>query len=168
MMWRSMVLAVMAIVGMALAGCADRPPPEQRNAVATPEATRSRTPSAAEPTAETTAGGGDRRWTWGSIRGLVTKVSHQPNGSHWITVEKDPGADCGTRAKRRGAPCAKWGLRISDETVVLRGQGEDARPASPSDIEEGQMVYAFPANSAEFESYPPTAGADKIVILEPG
>ena len=82
-----------------------------------------------------------------------------------MTVEKDPGADCGTRAQRRGAPCAKWALLISDETVVLRGQGEDARSASPSEVEEGQTVYAFPGDSAEFESYPPTSGADKVVIL---
>jgi hypothetical protein len=104
----------------------------------------------------------------GGIRGLVTRVSHQPNGSHWVTAEKDPGADCCTRAKRRGDLCAKWSLQILDDTVVLRGQGEDARPASPSDVEEGQTVLAFPGDSAEFESYPPTAGADKVVILGPG
>jgi hypothetical protein len=168
MMGRLGLLAVMAIVRIALGGCAEQTSPGQRDAAATPVATGSRNPSAAEPTAEGNAGGGDRRWMLGSIRGLVTRVSGQPNGSHWITVEKDPGADCGTRAQRRGDPCEKWGLQILDDTVVLRGQGEDARPASPADIEEGHMVYAFPSSSAEFESYPPTTGADKVVILGPG
>ena len=155
-MERFLVLTVMAVVGIALSGCADQ---------ASSEATRSRTPSAAETTAERTAGGWDRRWTRGSVRGFVTRVSHQPNGSQWITVEKDPGVECDTRAKRRGDPCVKWGLQILDDTVVLRGQGGVARPASPTDIEEGQMVYAFPSSSAEFESYPPTSGADEVVIL---
>ena len=146
-MGRLGLLGVMAVVGIAMGGCGDSQP--SAPLVAEPETVGKM--------AETTAGGGDRGWT-------VTRVAHNTNG-HWITVEKEPDADCGTRAKRRRAPCAKWTLKILDETVVLRGQEEDARPASPSDVEEGQTVHAIPSASAEFESYPPTSGADKIVIL---
>ncbi len=139
-----------------MGGCADQTSssPETQNANAMPEATRSGTPSAAEITAERTGGRGDRGWMPGSITALVTRVSHQPNGSHWITVEKDPSVDCGTRAKQRGDTCARWGLQILDGTEVLLGEGDDARPASPSDGEEGQTVHAVPSNSIAAE-YPP-------------
>lgn len=168
MMGRLALLAVTAIVVMASGGCADQTSHEQRNAAAAREATRSRTPSATEPmaerTAEPTAGVGARGRVPGSIRGLVTGISRQPAGGHWITIEKDAGADCGTRAKQRGAPCARQGLWIRDGTVVLRGEGDDARPASSSDIEEGQTVRVFPGNIVQREYPAPSYVADKIVI----
>lgn len=186
MMVRFRMVAVMVVVGVALGGCAEQssPPPEPRSQAATPEATQheaTEAPSAGERAlalanersqervAERTGGPrrerGDPGWMSDSIRGSVTRAAHNTNG-HWITVEKDPDAYCRTMSKIRRTRCARWGLKVLDDTVVLRGEGDDARPATPSDVEEGQRVHAFPSDSIAPE-YPPAAGADKIVILRP-
>ena len=107
----------------------------------------------------------DPGWMSEKITGLVTNVSHNTNG-HWVTVKKDLDAYCHTPSKIRRNRCARWGLKISDEAVVLRGEGDRAQSASPSDVEEGQRVRAFPTDSIAPE-YPPAAGADKVVILAP-
>ena len=102
----------------------------------------------------------DPGWMSENITGLVTNVSHNTNGQ-WITVKKDSDACCHTPQ-----PLREVGTEDLRRNRGALGEGDRAQSASPSDVEEGQRVHAFPSDSIAPE-YPPAAGADKVVILAP-
>lgn len=170
--------AMMAVVGIASGGCADQssPLPEPRPEAATPEApsageralareneryrrrmaerledaracdaTRSVAPSAAERSAWGDGGRAEGK------EGLVAE-SYMAGDEHWILVEREP--VCRTLCESRRGPCQGIELEISNSTVVLRGPGGDARPASHSDVEVDETVRAFHGDTTMGPYYP--------------
>ena len=121
------LLAVTAIVGIALGGCAEETSPGQRNAAATPEATGSRTPSAAEPPDEHTVGG-----EGGDPEVFLAHQAPDPDGFATALIGGElvlEGRGCLRIARQRGpSPVPVWpsgyGARVEgDEVRVVNGRG---------------------------------------------
>jgi hypothetical protein len=127
MIGRLGLLAVVAIAGIALGGCAEQTPPGQRNAAATPEATGSRTPSAAEPPAEHTVGG-----EGGDPEVFLARQAPDPDGFATALISGElvlEGRGCLRIARQRGpSPVPVWPsgyeARVEgDEVRVVNGRG---------------------------------------------
>ncbi len=93
--------------------------------------------------AQTEAGGG--------VQGLITSIS----GSV-VLVEEDPADESGS---------GKGAFTVTDETEILRQQGNEQVPAAFDDLQVGQLVAAEYSGPVA-ESYPTQGTAGSIVILE--
>lgn len=92
-----------------------------------------------------------------SVRGFITSISGVQ-----ILVEEDPEDPI-----VGGSGSAKGKFTLTDETRILRQQGEDVLPADQSDLQVGQPVEATYAGPVA-ESYPTMGAAGRIVILQEG
>ena len=85
------------------------------------------------------------------VQGLITSIS----GSV-VLVEEDPADESGS---------AKGAFTVTDETEILRQQGNEQVPATFDDLQVGQLVAAEYTGPVA-ESYPTQGRAGSIVILE--
>lgn len=87
----------------------------------------------------------------GGITGFVTEVSGTS-----VLIENDPLEESGSD---------KASVEITPDTRISRQQGQDQVPATPEDLEAGQLVEATFSGPVA-ESYPVQATAGSMLILE--
>ena len=85
------------------------------------------------------------------VQGSITNISDSV-----VLVEEDPAAESGS---------AKGAFTVTDETEILRQEGDGLVPATFDDLRVGQLVAAEYAGPVA-ESYPTQGTAGSIVILE--
>lgn len=85
-----------------------------------------------------------------TVQGLVTNISGDV-----VLVEADPATQTGPKGY----------FTVTDETDLLRQQGDAQVPATLDELQVGQLVAATYSGPI-LESYPPQGGAGSVVILE--
>ncbi len=85
------------------------------------------------------------------VQGVITNISGAA-----VLVEENPTDEWGS---------AKGAFTITDETEILRQQGDEQVPATFDDLQVGQLVVATYVGPVA-ESYPTQGTAGSIVILE--
>ncbi len=85
------------------------------------------------------------------VQGVITNISGAA-----VLVEENPTDEWGS---------AKGAFTITDETEILRQQGDEQVPATFDDLQVGQLVVATYVGPVA-ESYPAQGTAGSIVILE--
>ena len=85
------------------------------------------------------------------VQGFITNISGVV-----VLVEENPNDEQGS---------AKGAFTITDETEILRQQGDEQVPATFDDLQVGQLVVATYVGPVA-ESYPTQGTAGSIVILE--
>jgi hypothetical protein len=85
------------------------------------------------------------------VQGVITNISGAV-----VLVEENPTDEWGS---------AKGAFTITDETEILRQQGDEQVPATFDDLQVGQLVVATYVGPVA-ESYPTQGTAGSIVILE--
>ena len=85
------------------------------------------------------------------VQGVITNISGVA-----VLVEENPTDEWGS---------AKGSFTITDETEILRQQGDEQVPATFDDLQVGQLVVATYVGPVA-ESYPTQGTAGSIVILE--
>ena len=85
------------------------------------------------------------------IQGVITNISGAV-----VLVEVDPTDESGS---------AKGAFTVTDETEILKQQGDEQVPATFEDLQVGQLVAATYIGPVA-ESYPTQGTAGSIVILE--
>ncbi len=85
------------------------------------------------------------------VQGFITNISGVV-----VLVEENPTDEQGS---------AKGAFTITDETEILRQQGDEQVPATFDDLQVGQLVVATYVGPVA-ESYPTQGTAGSIIILE--